>query len=70
MVRVNFGIVLNQDLRPGTCDLGLQGPETRDPETWDAETGDSGTLTPKNLEIGHWDLEIASLRLRILRAGP
>ena len=58
------------------------GPETGDPETWESgntgpDTQDPGTgtlghgtLTPSTLEMGLWDLNIATLRLRILRAGP
>ena len=49
------GIAYDQDLRPGT---------------WDPGTLRHGTLTPRNLEMSLWDLEIATLRPRILRTGP
>ena len=46
------------------------GPETRDPGTLRPVILGHGTLTPRTLEMGPCDLEIATLKLRILRAGP
>ena len=67
-----------RDLRPGTLrpqtqSLEAQNPETLTPGALDPGTlglWDSGTLTPRNLKIGPWDLKIATLRPRIFRAGP
>ena len=57
------------DPGPGTLRPGTQDPETLRPGLWNPRLWDSGTPTPRNLEIGPWDLEIATLRPRILRAG-
>ena len=64
-------------LRPrtlGAVTLGLWDPGTRDPATQDPRTGTLGyeTLTPRTLEIGLLELQIARIlraNLRILRAG-
>ena len=57
---------------PGFWDPGPEDPETRDSGAQDPDTQDHGTgiLTPRILEMGPWDLEIATLRPRILRVGP
>ena len=64
-----------ETLRPGTLAAGnlrLWDPGIPDPDSQDPWTGTlgHGTLTPRTLEIGPWELEIATLRTRILRAGP
>ena len=48
---------------PGPWDPGTLRPRTLSPwdhGLWNPGPGDSGTLTPRNLEIGPWDLEIAT----------
>ena len=48
------------------------GPETWDPEIRDPDTQHpgTGTLTSRAPELGPWDFRIATLRPRILSAGP